>query len=163
DLVDRSSKTLRHLALSAHLRLSPDEERTGEEHKTGYAVEQSGSNIVFRLESICRCAQTNFLELHLLFQGEFRLKRGRRGQSGSTDDPWRKEQNTGKEQAQEGKANPDQRRVFHQSPRHRRVAFSAVSFTLAGRRRAQCPCSLSLRRVEIGGADPTRLRDVDHD
>jgi len=98
--------------------LSPDYECTGEEHKTDCSVEQGGSNIILRLESICRCAQTNFLELHLLIYGESRLKRGRRGQRGSIDDPWRKEQNTGKEQAQEGQPNPDQLCVFHRSPRH---------------------------------------------
>jgi hypothetical protein len=55
------------LALLTQLKLSPGYERTGEEHKTRYSLEQSGSNIIFRLESICRCSQANFLELHLLF------------------------------------------------------------------------------------------------
>ena len=66
DLVDSSSKPLRDLAMPAQLKLSPEYEGTGEEHQTGYSVEQSGSNIIFRLESICSCSQTNFLELHLL-------------------------------------------------------------------------------------------------
>jgi len=55
------------LALPAQLRLSPDNERTGEDRKTGYSVEQSASNIIFRLESICRGSKANFLEFHLLF------------------------------------------------------------------------------------------------